>query len=89
MLAAIAGVDRDDDFFEAEREEPGCLLAIAPPAASWELGDGRRLAEAVRNGRWTGRATQLSEDHAQWTFIEEIARATATAGAIAAGRARP
>jgi SagB-type dehydrogenase family enzyme len=79
VLAAIAGVDRDDDFFEAEREEPGCLLALAPEAASWELGNGQRLAEAVRNGRWTGRATQLSEDHVQWTFIDEIARATASA----------
>jgi SagB-type dehydrogenase family enzyme len=89
VLAAIAGVDRDDDFFEAEREEPGCLLAIAPAAARWELGDGRRLAAAVGNGRWTGRATQLSEDHVQWTFIDEIAAATASDGNAPAGMRAP
>ena len=27
-IAALAGLDRADDFFEAEREEPGALLAI-------------------------------------------------------------
>jgi nitroreductase len=34
------------------------------------------LVEAVAAGRWTGRASQLSEDHVQWTFIDEIAEAT-------------
>ena len=36
--------------------------------------------DAVRRGRWSGRASQLSEDHVQWTFIDDIARATENAG---------
>ena len=34
------------------------------------------LLDAVRAGVWTGHANQLSEDHVQWTFIDEIAAAT-------------
>jgi SagB-type dehydrogenase family enzyme len=83
-IAALTGVDRDEDFAEAEREEPGCVLAIVsaelagPPADRGLLEqDGSDLASVVRRGRWTGRASQLSEDHVEWTFIDEVARATA------------
>src|SRR5262249_49763382 len=38
------------------------------------------LARAIRDGRWMGRASQLSEDHVVWTFIDEIARATEDSG---------
>ena len=27
-IAAVTGIDRDEDFTEAEREEPGCIMAI-------------------------------------------------------------
>jgi len=36
--------------------------------------------DAARSGRWTGHASQLSEDHVQWTFIDEIAAATRDPG---------
>ena len=52
------------------------MLAVTagePPAS---LGDGCVLADAIRRGQWSGRASQLSEDHVEWTFIDEIARAT-------------
>jgi hypothetical protein len=39
---------------------------------------------AVRDGQWSGHASQLSEDHVQWTFIDEIARATEDPGRPAA-----
>ena len=72
-LAAITGIDRDDDFVEAEREEPACVMAVTagePPAS---LGDGGLLADAIRGGQWSGRASQLSIDHVEWTFIDQIA----------------
>ncbi|MGH9349297.1 MAG: SagB/ThcOx family dehydrogenase [Vicinamibacterales bacterium] len=78
-IASLTGIDRDEDFIDAEREEPGCILAVGPPGGP-PAGDGRRLVEAVRNGRWFGRASQLSEDHVQWTFIDEVARATEDPG---------
>jgi len=76
-IAAVAGLDRDEDFVDAEREEPGCILAIGDAAA-----------EAFRpvSSTWTGRANQLSEDHVRWTFIDEIAAATVDAGRSDVGR---
>jgi SagB-type dehydrogenase family enzyme len=83
-IATLTGIDRDEDYVEAEREEPGCLLAItATGEVPGGLRDGRTpMVEAVRNGRWSGRASQLSEDHVQWTFIDEIARATEDRGRL-------
>jgi SagB-type dehydrogenase family enzyme len=80
-IAALTGVDRDEDFVEAEREEPGCLLAIVPGGSRKAFTDDRdRLVGAVRTGRWSGRASQLSEDHVEWRFIDEIARETGDQG---------
>jgi nitroreductase len=80
VIAAVTGIERDDDFVEAEREVPACIMAVSagdPPAS---LGDGRELADAIRRGQWSGRASQLSQDHVEWTFIDQIARATADCG---------
>jgi SagB-type dehydrogenase family enzyme len=84
-IAELVGIDRDADFVEAEREEPGCILEVTSrqsSAASQKSSVVSRTAllDAVRAGRWTGRANQLSEDHVQWTFIDEIAAATRDAG---------
>jgi SagB-type dehydrogenase family enzyme len=92
-IATLTGIDRDEDFTDAEREQPACLLALTPsvvpgrqsPVFSQESSVVGRdaLLDAVRRGRWTGRASQLSEDHVQWTFIDEVARATEDAGHVA------
>ena len=87
-IATLAGLNRDEDFTDAEPEEPGCVMAILPNGAADPVIDAMNLGRGVRGGRWTGRASQLSEDHVEWTFIEEIARATADPGrAAAAARA--
>jgi len=80
-LAALTGIDRDEDFVDAEREEPSCLMAIGQgdvPGAFVESHDG--LTAAVRAGEWFGRASQLSEHHVQWSFIDEVAEATRDGG---------
>jgi SagB-type dehydrogenase family enzyme len=80
-IAALVGVDRAEDFVEAEREEPGCLLLITADRTPPAVANGAdELLEAVRLGRWSGRASQLSEDHIQWTFIDEVATATEDPG---------
>src|SRR6185295_9907301 len=78
-IAALTGIDRDQDFAEAEREEPGCLMVVGRSS----LAVGRdALLTAARDGSWTGKASQLSEAHVQWTFIDEIARATEDPGRV-------
>jgi len=84
-IATILGLNRDDDFVEAEREEPGCLLVVTAGRVPDGLSSGPdSLRAAIGSGRWSGRASQLSEGHIQWTVIDEVARATEDPG-----RARP
>jgi SagB-type dehydrogenase family enzyme len=94
-IAALTGIDREEDFVEAEREEPGCILEVVSRQSSVvrhessvvghessvvghesSVGGRAALVTAARGGVWSGRASQLSEDHVEWTFIDEIARAT-------------
>ena len=80
-IAALAGLDRDEDFVDAEPEQPGCLLALTRGAIpEGILSADQHLSDAIAAGRWHGRASQLSEDHVQWTFIDEIAEATRDSG---------
>jgi SagB-type dehydrogenase family enzyme len=83
-IASLTGIDRAEDFFEAEREEPGCLLLLTDcsTSASHEVQRPIRatLVRAVQDGDWTGHASQLSEDHVTWSFIDQIATATRDAG---------
>ena len=84
-IARLTGIDRDEDFVEAEREEPACLLAVSREPARV---DRAALVGAAQRGMWTGRASQLSEDHVQWTFIDEIAEVT-RGSSVPSRRARP
>ena len=80
-IAAVTGVDREQDFTEAEREEPGCIMAIgAAEPADWPARTVRQLVDGISSGRWSGRASQLSEHHIDWSFIDEVARATEDPG---------
>ena len=84
-IAALTGIDRDEDFVDAEREEPGCLMVVSRESVVGSLaesvvGSPAALLTAARSGAWTGRASQLSEDHVQWTFIDEIASDTRDPG---------
>jgi SagB-type dehydrogenase family enzyme len=80
-IAAATGIDRDQDFVEAEREEPGCLIAVTAGEALDCSGEtAAPFADVVARGQWSGRASQLSEDHIAWSFIDEVARATEDPG---------
>jgi SagB-type dehydrogenase family enzyme len=75
-VATLTGVDRDEDYFEAEREEPACALLVTRRF----LPDMSRIGSVPDMSRWFGRASQLSEHHVAWTFIDEVARATEDPG---------
>ena len=80
-IAAATGISRDEDFVDAEREDPACIVAMtvaAPFDCSRDTAE--RLAAAISRSQWSGRASQLSEDHVEWSFIDEIARATQDEG---------
>jgi SagB-type dehydrogenase family enzyme len=80
-IGAVTGIDRDQDFTDAEREEPGCILAVAaaePPDCPEHTV--RELIDGTARGQWSGRASQLSEAHVEWSFIGEVSRATEDPG---------
>jgi SagB-type dehydrogenase family enzyme len=83
-IARLTGIDRDSDYVDAEREEAQCVLLVGRTAAvghpASAVAGREALVDAVAAGNWSGRANQLSEDHVQWTFIDEIAEATRDPG---------
>ena len=75
-IASLVGVDRDDDFGEAEREEPDCLAVVTPgDPDAWRTLDPAPLAALARTAAWSGRANRLSPSRVAWPIIDEVAHA--------------
>jgi nitroreductase len=90
-MAALLGLDRDEDFADAEREEPECVAIVTTgDVEPWLAFDPGPVVEAARQGRWTGRANRLSPTHIDWPIIDEVATATRPTGlAVVAHRRTP
>jgi SagB-type dehydrogenase family enzyme len=86
-IAAITGVDRDQDFIDAEREDPGCIIALGQAPVSCTSDTVKELVAAAGSAEWSGRASQLSEDHVTWSFIDDVAGATEDPGRSNQGHA--
>jgi SagB-type dehydrogenase family enzyme len=79
-VAALLGIDRDDDFAEAERETPGCL-AVVFAGETTPLGRiPMDLLSAVDAGGWQGTANRLSSGHVEWSAIDDVSRAAVYPG---------
>lgn len=78
-IAALLGLDRVEDFADAEPEAPDLICAIQPttsPLAADILP--ASLLQATRAGRWQGQANRLSLHHRhQWPLIDQVAQAAA------------
>ncbi len=75
-IAAVLGVDRDEDFEGAEREDPECLAIVTADDPALFNADPAPWLEAARSAQWQGRANRLSRDHVDWPLIDKVARAT-------------
>ncbi|CAI2718103.1 nitroreductase family protein [Nitrospina watsonii] len=78
-IATLFGIDRDDDFSDAEREHPDLVVAVfTQPVQS--LPQTRRLpGEALAglcSAKWVGQANRLSPDHREWPVINEVAESS-------------
>ena len=77
QLATLLGLDRDEDYAGAEREEPECLAIVtADDPRRWIERDPSPLVEAAARGSWRGAANCLSADRTQWPLIDEASAAT-------------
>jgi SagB-type dehydrogenase family enzyme len=74
-VATILGLDRSDDFENAEREEPDFLALVWKNGAPPPPFDASQIANAV-SGPWHGRANQLSKEHVPWDIINMVADST-------------
>ena len=70
-LAALLGLDRQEDFADAEPESPEVALWVGPepPPADLSL---KVLSDGLS---FAGRANRLSPDHRHWRGIEEVDQA--------------
>jgi SagB-type dehydrogenase family enzyme len=82
-LAALLGVDRDQDFNGAEREHPDCLAVVWPADLAAEVSARntdplpRFLAPDAMHAStqqiWHGKANRLSrDDPVQWEYLDQV-----------------
>ena len=78
-VATLLGLDRDDDFTDAEREHPDLVVVIHRATIGTALP--RRLPASAIAGlqsaacAWTGRANPLSREHVDWPLISVVEEA--------------
>jgi len=78
-LASLLGVNREEDFADAEREHPDCVAVVWPAgeAATIPLWLDPTSVQALSQSRWHGRANRLSPDApVPWEIIDDVAEAT-------------
>jgi nitroreductase len=81
QVAALLGVDREEDREGAEPEHPECL-ALVSPSVSLHAADPAPLVAAARSVAWQGRANVLSQGHDEWDVIERVTEATTYSGRL-------
>jgi SagB-type dehydrogenase family enzyme len=77
QIGALLGLDRDEEFEGAEREEPECVAVVGnrgSEAGDWA--DPEVIVTAAQRGTWFGRANRLSPGVVDWPGIDEVTVAT-------------
>lgn len=83
-LRTLLGLNREQDYIDAEREEPDLIAAVitsqnhdvekgAVWSKTWWLGD--EALHAIGQANWTGRANRLSAEHVQWDVVDAVVSA--------------
>ena len=80
-VAALLGLDRQQDFIPEEHEEAELLALVVPNGSDMDVETllpppSADTVQAMRTTKWYGRANCLSRDHAPWPVIDEATDAT-------------
>ena len=76
-LSSLLGLDRDEDFAAAEREEAELLVVIAPDISASLPTDSKPMSARGGGVLWQGSANTLSPEHGvEWPVIDVVAQAT-------------
>jgi SagB-type dehydrogenase family enzyme len=77
-IAVLLGLNRAQDFEEAEDEFPDFIAAVIPSRhflhSEGSISDS--AIKAVFSSSWYGHANRLSSSHVEWEIIEEVSVAT-------------
>ncbi len=84
-LATLLGLDRPDDFADAEPESPEIALWVGPEPPPADLSP-RTLAHGLS---FSGHANRLSHSRVEWPGIEEVKRAAERPNGISLSPFRP
>ena len=77
ILSSLLGLDRDEDFAAAEREEADLLVLISLDLPAPLSTESKLLTAHGSDVLWQGRANTLSPKHnIEWPVIDAIAQAT-------------
>ena len=83
VVSRILGLDRDEDFRDAEREEPELIALITPELSRTVPRDLNGVTTDSAGMRWQGGANTLSPEHSiEWPVIDEVAQATRRSGNV-------
>ncbi|HSP06558.1 MAG TPA: SagB/ThcOx family dehydrogenase [Acidobacteriota bacterium] len=76
-VASLLGLNRPEDFEEAEDECPDLLAAVIPSGTPFSepVALSTRAIEIIQPGAWHGQANRLSLSHVEWNLIAEAERA--------------
>jgi len=80
QIARLLGVDRAEDFADAERETPEVIVQVTVN----ESKSLTRLSAATRAREWFGHANRLSVSHVAWPVIDEAIASSERTAANAA-----
>jgi SagB-type dehydrogenase family enzyme len=76
-VSSLLGLDRDEDFAAAEREESDLLVLISPNSPAPLLTESKPLTAYNGGVHWQGRANTLSPKHSiEWPVIDTVSDAT-------------
>jgi SagB-type dehydrogenase family enzyme len=74
-VGRLLGLNRAQDFEQAEDEYPDCIAAVFPTeklSSNVFIGEG--MIKTIENSKWNGNANLLSESHVEWEIIDQAAR---------------
>jgi SagB-type dehydrogenase family enzyme len=76
-VSNLLGLDRDEDFVGAEREEADLLVLISSDLSAPLLTEFKPLTAHGSDVLWHGKANTLSSEHSvEWPVIDAVAQAT-------------
>ena len=80
-VAALLGLDRQQEFVAEESEEPELLAVVLPndqnrDAAAQLLPPNAETLRQLRASAWHGKPNRISPDHVDWFILDQVASAT-------------